>query len=81
VNRHINTVKMNFDEEVYITSRSRTPSLIDVTSQNGRVFKQLPDLIQEAIVGTDCMLPHSSFIMSADRCSFKSEAANKSSSK
>jgi hypothetical protein len=45
---------MNSENEVYVTSRSRTPSLIDVTSQNERVFAQLPDLIQEAVVTTEC---------------------------
>lgn len=47
---------MSFENEVYVTSRSRTPSVIDVTSQNERVFAQLPDLIQEAAVSTECML-------------------------
>ncbi|KAG4437806.1 hypothetical protein IFR05_006693 [Cadophora sp. M221] len=44
---------MSFEHEVYVTSRSRAPSLIDVTSQNERVFAQLPDLIQEAAVSTE----------------------------
>jgi hypothetical protein len=45
---------MSLDNEVYVTSRSRTPSLIDVKSQNERVFAQLPDLIQEAAVSAEC---------------------------
>jgi hypothetical protein len=45
---------MSLENEIYVTSRSRTPSLIDVTSQNERVFAQLPDLIQEAAVSTEC---------------------------
>lgn len=46
---------MSFENEIYVTSRSRAPSVIDVTSQNERVFAQLPDLIQEAAVSTECM--------------------------
>ena len=46
---------MSFEDEIYVTSRSRAPSLIDVTSQNERVFAELPDLIQEAAVSTECM--------------------------
>jgi hypothetical protein len=34
--------------------RSRAPSLIDVDSQNEKVFAQLPDLIQEAAVSAEC---------------------------
>jgi hypothetical protein len=45
---------MNLENEIYVTSRSRTPSLIDVTSQNERVFGQLPDIIQEAAVTAEC---------------------------
>jgi hypothetical protein len=49
---------MSFDEEIYITSRSRTPSVIEVTSQvvaqRKDVFGQLPDVIQEASVSTEC---------------------------
>jgi hypothetical protein len=45
---------MDFDGEVCVTSRSRAPSIIDVTSQNEKVFAQLPDLIQEAAVSTEC---------------------------
>ncbi|PVH81313.1 hypothetical protein DL98DRAFT_171781 [Cadophora sp. DSE1049] len=44
---------MSFEDEIYVTSRSRAPSLIDVTSQNERVFAELPDLIQEAAVSTE----------------------------
>ncbi|KAK0102706.1 hypothetical protein ONS95_006308 [Cadophora gregata] len=44
---------MSFENEIYVTSRSRAPSLIDVTSQNDRVFSQLPDIIQEAAVSTE----------------------------
>ena len=40
--------------EIYITSRSRTPSVIEVTSQAQHVFTQLPDLIQEATLSTEC---------------------------
>ena len=47
---------MSMENEIYVTSRSRTPSLIDVTSHNERVFAQLPDLIQEAAVSTECKL-------------------------
>lgn len=45
---------MNSDDELCITSRSRTPSVIDVTSQSQHVFTQLPDLIQEAALSTEC---------------------------
>ncbi len=45
---------MSLENEIYVTSRSRTPSLIDVTSRNEQVFAQLPDLIQEAAVSTEC---------------------------
>ena len=48
---------MSLEDEVYVTSRSRTPSIIDVTSQNERVFSQLPDIIQEAAVSTECKHP------------------------
>jgi hypothetical protein len=47
---------MTLQNEVYVTSRSRTPPVIYVTSQNERVFSQLPDLIQEAAVSTKCEL-------------------------
>ena len=49
---------MSSDNEIYIISRSRTPSVIEVTSQvisqNKDVFSQLPDIIQEASVSTEC---------------------------
>ncbi|KAN0091785.1 hypothetical protein V8E51_017632 [Hyaloscypha variabilis] len=48
---------MSLENEIYVTSRSRTPSLIDVTSHNERVFAQLPDLIQEAAVSTEFSSP------------------------
>jgi hypothetical protein len=41
-------------EDVFVTSRSKAPSLIDVTSRNEKIFEQLPDLIQEAAVSTEC---------------------------
>jgi len=67
-------------DEIYITSRSRTPSLIDVRSQNERVFAQLPDLIQEAAVSTECLfLGHEGDSMLTND-SFESEAQDKSSS-
>lgn len=44
-------------DEVFVTSRSRTPSLIDVTSENEKVFAQLPDLIQEAAVSLEFSSP------------------------
>ncbi|KAE8441094.1 hypothetical protein EG329_005889 [Mollisiaceae sp. DMI_Dod_QoI] len=44
---------MDLPGEIYITSRSRTPSLIDVKSQSEKVFANLPDVIQEAIVSTE----------------------------
>ncbi|KAF8856536.1 hypothetical protein BDZ45DRAFT_790388 [Acephala macrosclerotiorum] len=48
---------MDFSEEIYVTSRSRTPSIIDVKSQTERVFANLPDLIQEAVVSTEFSSP------------------------
>ncbi len=42
------------NDELCMTSRSRTPSLFDVKSNHDTVFAQLPDLIQEAIVSTEC---------------------------
>lgn len=45
---------MNEENEIFVTSRSRAPSIIDVKSENDRVFAQLPDLIQEAAVSTEC---------------------------
>lgn len=44
---------MTSSDEVWITSRSRAPSIIDVKSENERVFAQLPDLIQEAAMATE----------------------------
>lgn len=68
-------------EEIYVTSRSRTPSLIDVHSQNERVFSQLPDLIQEAAVSTECSLSQYSCKLLLRVASFESQATNKSSPK
>ncbi|KUJ09621.1 uncharacterized protein LY89DRAFT_274343 [Mollisia scopiformis] len=48
---------MDISEDVYVTSRSRTPSFIDVKSQSERVFTHLPDIIQEAIVSTEFSSP------------------------
>ncbi|RFU25585.1 hypothetical protein B7463_g10753, partial [Scytalidium lignicola] len=45
---------MDTSNEIYVTSRSRTPSIIDVSSQNEHIFSQLPDLIQEAAVAAEC---------------------------
>jgi len=45
---------MDEENEIFITSRSRAPSIINVKSENVRVFVQLPDLIQEAAVSTEC---------------------------
>src|SRR5688572_26991585 len=53
---------MSASEERFVTSRSRTPSLIRVTSlyDNENVvtrestFVELPDIIQEAAVSTEC---------------------------
>lgn len=45
---------MDMPDEIYVTSRSRTPSIIDVSSQNEHIFSQLPDLIQEAAVSAEC---------------------------
>lgn len=45
---------MSAEDEIYVTSRSRTPSVIEVTSQTQHVFRQLPDLIQEAALSTEC---------------------------
>lgn len=45
---------MTLSEDVFVTSRSRAPSIIDVKSENERVFAQLPDLIQEAAMATEC---------------------------
>jgi hypothetical protein len=42
------------DDEILVTSRSEAPSIIDVTSRNEKIFAQLPDLIQEALVSTEC---------------------------
>ncbi len=52
---------MSFENEVFVTSRSRTPSVIDVTSDNLSTFAQLPDLIQEAIVSTECQSSYLKF--------------------
>lgn len=72
---------MSFEEEIYVTSRSRTPSLIDVTSHNERVFKQLPDLIQEAIVSKDCELFCSCYEMeTANGNSLQPQTTDKSGS-
>jgi hypothetical protein len=57
---------MDISEEIYITSRSKTPSIIDIKSQSEKVFAQLPDLIQEAIVSTECENTVISYISLAD---------------
>ncbi|KAH8669689.1 hypothetical protein BGZ60DRAFT_528161 [Tricladium varicosporioides] len=45
---------MNRDsEDIFVTGRSRAPSIIDVRSENDHVFTQLPDIIQEAAVSTE----------------------------
>ncbi|KAF4633647.1 hypothetical protein G7Y89_g4469 [Cudoniella acicularis] len=49
---------MSGEDEIYVTSRSRAPSIIDVKSQNERVFAQLPDIIQEAAVSTEFSSPN-----------------------
>ncbi|TVY80447.1 hypothetical protein LSUE1_G003569 [Lachnellula suecica] len=49
---------MSEENEVYVTSRNRTPSIIDVKSENERVFAQLPDLIQEAAVSAEFSSPN-----------------------
>jgi hypothetical protein len=72
---------MSLENEICVTSRSRTPSLIDVTSQNERVFAQLPDLIQEAAVSTECEKVISERGLLLKLNSFESQVANKSSSK
>jgi len=72
---------MSLQTEIYVTSRSRTPSLIDVTSQNEKVFAQLPDLIQEAAVSTECEHPDSERVLLLNINSFESQATNKSGSK
>ncbi|KAG9238051.1 hypothetical protein BJ875DRAFT_359903, partial [Amylocarpus encephaloides] len=45
-------------KDIYVTSRSRAPSIIDVQSQNERVFSQLPDLIQETTVSMEISSPN-----------------------
>ncbi|KAG0645614.1 hypothetical protein D0Z07_8582 [Hyphodiscus hymeniophilus] len=45
------------EDEVYVTSRSRTPSVIHVISQTQQVFRKLPDLIQEAALSTEFSSP------------------------
>ncbi|EPE26739.1 hypothetical protein GLAREA_02653 [Glarea lozoyensis ATCC 20868] len=49
---------MDLDAEVFLTSRSRAPSIIDVTTQNDHVFAQLPDIIQEAAISTEFSSPN-----------------------
>ncbi|TVY28281.1 hypothetical protein LHYA1_G003265 [Lachnellula hyalina] len=49
---------MDEENEIFITSRSRAPSIINVKSENVRVFVQLPDLIQEAAVSTEFSSPN-----------------------
>ncbi|KAI9640019.1 hypothetical protein NHQ30_011581 [Ciborinia camelliae] len=48
----------NDEEEILVTSRNKAPSIIDVHSHNERVFAQLPDLIQEALVSTEFSAPN-----------------------
>ncbi|CAG8960515.1 hypothetical protein HYFRA_00008235 [Hymenoscyphus fraxineus] len=50
---------MTSDGTFIFTSLSRAPSTIHVTSENKRVFTQLPDIIQEAAIGT--AYPHPNF--------------------
>ncbi|TAQ88161.1 hypothetical protein B7494_g3524 [Chlorociboria aeruginascens] len=50
-------MEVHSDDDCFVTSRSRTPSVIDVKSENGPVFSQLPDVIQEAIVSTEYSNP------------------------
>jgi len=45
---------MEFSSETFVTSRSRTPSIIEVTSEDDHVFSHLPDYIQEAAVSLEC---------------------------
>ncbi|ESZ94835.1 hypothetical protein SBOR_4795 [Sclerotinia borealis F-4128] len=52
------TISEEEEEEILVTSRDKTPSIIDVHSQNERVFAQLPDLIQEALVSTEFCAPN-----------------------
>jgi hypothetical protein len=47
---------MSSNEEVFLTSRSRAPSIIDVKTENDHVFAQLPDIIQEAAISTECKI-------------------------
>ncbi|CCD49132.1 hypothetical protein BofuT4_P030080.1 [Botrytis cinerea T4] len=46
------------EEEILVTSRNKAPSIINVTSHNERVFAQLPDMIQEALVSTEFSAPN-----------------------
>ncbi|PQE29336.1 hypothetical protein CJF32_00010904 [Rutstroemia sp. NJR-2017a WRK4] len=46
------------DEEILVTSRSEAPSIIDINSRNEKIFAQLPDLIQEALVSTEFSSPN-----------------------
>ncbi|CAG8977611.1 hypothetical protein HYALB_00011714 [Hymenoscyphus albidus] len=50
---------MTSDGTFIFTSLSRAPSTIHVESENKRVFTQLPDIIQEAAIGT--AYPHPNF--------------------
>lgn len=52
---------MSVEYDIYVTSRSRAPSIINVNSQNEAVFAHLPDLIQEAAVSTECKSDSSTF--------------------
>lgn len=45
---------MELNSETCVTSRSRTPSIIEVTSEHDHVFSNLPDYIQEAAVSIEC---------------------------
>jgi hypothetical protein len=45
---------MESNSETFVTSRSRTPSIIEVISQDGYVFSNIPDCIQEAAVFLEC---------------------------
>ncbi|KAJ8058901.1 hypothetical protein OCU04_011884 [Sclerotinia nivalis] len=48
----------NNEEEILVTSRNKAPSIIDVNSHNERIFAQLPDMIQEALVSTEFSAPN-----------------------
>ena len=70
--------RMSAREDMFVTSRSRAPSLIRVTSlcdDNGSIsvregkFAELPDIIQEAAVSTEC--EHSFLVSSKIHINFR----------